>query len=437
MTVIIDGKTIETSGGTILQNARENGIYIPTLCFLEKINEPAACRMCLVEVKGMKGLQTACTTSVRDGMEVVTDTPAIRQARKTNLEIIFADHITDCTECARGHDCELRELSMEYGADDRAYGEGNREAIVDSSSPFLIRDNSKCILCRRCVAVCKNVQGIGAIGVNFKGKSTRIGFLLPTAESGCIGCGQCVTVCPTGALSEADDTAKAWKAIFAKNTSAVAVVSPYVCAQIGELFGEKAGTDCSGKTAAMLRKIGFEKVYLCGKDVELCPAWKTYLEKNHPEELDKQCGGATPWERFAEKYRADREGKLHITAFTPCLAAKGTEGSVDAALTTRELATMWKRACVSSFTAMSEWTKLQNESFDEAPFETEKKTYRYFAEGLAAAEKLLSCGDLAGMTVLACPGGCAMGGGSPNVCEKDRFGIDVKKLRTDALIKEE
>jgi NADH dehydrogenase/NADH:ubiquinone oxidoreductase subunit G len=418
MKIKINGTEIVTAGGTILQVARENQIEIPTLCFLEKVNEIGACRMCIVEIEGVRGVKPACVTQVSDGMVIRTDTERLRSMRRMTLELLCKNHLMACTECAAGMNCKLRDLCKEYGVDDEAFGKGKRKKLVDQTSAHLVRDNSKCILCRRCVNTCKKVQGIGAIAVAGKSKETTVGFSLPLNETDCVSCGQCVAVCPTGALSIHDDTKKAWKSILARNKTAVpvAIVSPYVCNQIGKEFGEPAEADWTGKTAAMLRRIGFQKVYLTGTEVLVCPSWRKYLEVRHPEIASAlPAGNTTPWAAYAQALRAAFKEDVAITAFTPCTASKIEEQtSIDITLTTRELGDMWNRACVSRFTAVTEWEKLPEEPFDVIPEIPVQSHQEPLLSGLANAEALLSTGSLRDLTsVLACPGGCRCGGGSP------------------------
>jgi NADP-reducing hydrogenase subunit HndD len=286
-----------------------------------------------------------------------------------------------------------------------------------------VRDNAKCVLCRRCASVCKNVQGISAIGINFKGAKTNVGFGISLSEAECVGCGQCISVCPTGALSEKDDTKLAWKALLRRgNTNtAVAVVTAQVCIQIGELLGEATGTDCSGKVAAMLRRMGYKKVYKLSGVIGVCPAWRKYLMYKHPERAASLPDDVQPWESFAASYKA-LDSNTDITAFTPCLAAKASySGDLTAVLTTRELVSMWKRACVSNFTALDVWSELPEESFDELPFSVESTSSPAVVTGLVSAEKMLTEGTLKDLTAArACPGGCIMGGGAPAFKESDR-----------------
>jgi iron only hydrogenase large subunit-like protein/ferredoxin len=414
MKIVIDGKQIDAApGATILDTARENGVYIPSLCYLKNINHPAACRVCLVEVSGQNALQCACSTKAAEGMEVVTDSPRIRLARRKSLELMCSDHKMDCTNCPRRGGCELRTLAKEYEVDENAYGIGRRKAMTDSSTPYLVRDNAKCVLCRRCVSACKE-QGIGAISIDNRGGETTIGFAQPLSETDCVGCGACVAACPTGALSVRDGTKSVWKALLGRNKiRTAALVSPYVCQQIGKMFGEEKEQDNTGKTAAMLHRIGFDEIYLTGENVAVCPAWRTYLLKHNAAAAESLPADGQPWTKLAEAYRHEYQNEnVHVTIITPCTAAKGLgNGPWDAAITTTELGEMWYRACVSSFTACEMWRTLPEEMFDRLPIEeTDKKTY---TDGLGKARELFAQGRLEGMNVLACPGGCLHGGGCP------------------------
>ena len=437
MKITINGSGTEVQGGkTILEVCRENGVDVPSLCFLKDINRIAACRVCLVDVNGR--LVPACATAVREDMVIDTCSPRVLEARRKNLELICSDHSMDCTECRRGPDCELRELCREYGVDDRAFGPGHRESMTDSSTGRLIRDNSKCILCRRCMAVCEKLQGVKAIAANRRGGETNIGFGLPLSDTDCTGCGQCAAACPTGALLPTDGTKAVWKALFDKDIYVAAAVYPEVWQRIGELFGDAPGASDGAKLAEMLRKIGFDAVFDMSGSRELaertmlltagwtrgialsgdCPAWRRYIKRFHPEQADRLLD-AYQWRRPLESQCRKNSGSraVYMVEISNCIAAK-TDTQADTALTTREAFEMIRRACVSSFTADRVWHSLKGQDFDlpslpEAPDVPVVPTL--CVSGLAEAEKALhmsSCCAL--LNVHACPGGCINGGGLPH-----------------------
>ena len=433
MKINIDGKVIDASEGmNILQAAEENGIHIPTLCYLKEINCISVCRVCMVEADGK--LVPACSTAIREGMEIATNGLRSREARRKNLELICSDHIMDCTDCPRGVDCELRALCKEYEVNDRAYGLGRRSAMIDTSTPYLVRDNAKCILCRRCEAVCDKVQGIRAIAASNKGNETTIGFSLPLAETDCVGCGQCVAVCPTGALVPKDDTKKVWKAIFDKEKFVVAAVSPSTYLRIGELFGEAPHTDCGKKLSEILRKIGFDAVFDMADEENRrekvmllkassakgtvisgnCPAWRRYVERFHPELIDRLLIPSDWCSELTEHCKAKANNKeVFIVSIASCIADKGNGCKADAVLSTREVFEMIRRACVSNFTANQVWDKLQGEPFDNLPTRDEipDTAIRMLSvNGLIDAEKALKKLDNYELIqVHACPGGCING----------------------------
>ena len=241
----INGIPVEVAkDSTILDAAVAAGIRIPTLCYLKDINAIGACRMCLVEVKGGRGLMAACVTPATEGMEVTTNSPKLRESRKTTLELLLSNHRTDCLSCPRSTDCELQTLCQEYGVDMYRFGNHDMKPDIDDSAPHLVRDNSKCILCRRCVAVCKANQHVAVIGANNRGMKTHIGspFDMSLDNTPCINCGQCISVCPTGALTEKDDTQKVWDALADPDKVVVVAPAPSVRAQLGECFGMPIGT---------------------------------------------------------------------------------------------------------------------------------------------------------------------------------------------------
>ncbi|MBE6772376.1 MAG: 4Fe-4S dicluster domain-containing protein, partial [Ruminococcaceae bacterium] len=250
-------------GITILEAARYAGIEIPTLCYLKEMNEIGACRMCMVEVKGARSLVASCVFPVNEGMEIFTNTEKVRKSRKTNLELVLSTHRKDCLSCVRSGNCELQKLCKDYGVDDLNTYEGvYPEFQYDDSAAHMIRDNSKCILCRRCVAACDN-QAISVIGASARGFDTHIGspFELPLNDYSCVSCGQCIVNCPVGALYEKDDTAKVLAAIADPDKFVVVNTAPSIRVTLGECFGNEIGTNVTGKMVAALRRLGFNKVF--------------------------------------------------------------------------------------------------------------------------------------------------------------------------------
>lgn len=402
----INGIEVEApQNATILEAAHIAGVRIPTLCYLKDINAIGACRMCVVEVKGARSLATACVYPVEEGMEVLTNTPALRKARKTTLELILSNHRKDCLSCSRSQNCELQELSLEYGVDQYKFESGEvLEADIDDSAPHLVRDNSKCILCRRCVAVCKHNQHVAVIGCNDRGYDTHISstFDLPLEETSCVYCGQCITVCPTGALVEKDDTAKVWDALKDDTKHVVVAPAPSVRAQLGECFGMPIGTNVEGKLAAALRRLGFDKVFDVdfAADVTILeegteflgrlknngtlplitscsPGWIKFCEHYYPEFIPnlssckspQQMFGALTKTYYAEKYDIDPKD-IYVVSVMPCTAKKfestrddqNAAGAgypdVDVSITTNELAAMIKKAGIM-------FNSLPDEEFDK------------------------------------------------------------------------
>jgi len=379
-------------GTTILEAARQVGIEIPTLCFLKDINEIGACRFCVVEVKGARSLVAACVFPIeRDGTEIFTNSEKVRAARKTTLELILSTHERKCLTCVRSGNCELQKLCLEYGVTEADKYDGDKPVYeLDYSAAHMIRDNNKCILCRRCVAACDN-QGISVIGANARGIDTHIGsaFELPLNSTSCISCGQCIVNCPVGAIYEKDDTAKVFEAINDPEKYVVVQAAPAVRATLGECFGLPVGTDVTGKMFAALRRLGFDKVFdtnfaadltIMEEATELLsrvknggvlpmitscsPGWIKYCEHYYPTELDHlstckspmQMQGAVIKSYYAEKNGIDPE-KIVSVAIMPCTAKKFECGrddengagypDVDYVLTTRELGRMINSAGIN------------------------------------------------------------------------------------------
>ncbi len=372
-------------GTTILEAARQLGIEIPTLCYLKEINEIGACRFCVVEVTGARSLVAACVFPIeRDGTEIFTNSDRVRKARKTTLELILSTHERKCLSCVRSGNCELQKLCKEYGVDDEGKFDGDKPIYeLDYSAAHMVRDNNKCILCRRCVAACQQ-QGISVIGANARGIDTHIGsaFELPLNATSCISCGQCIVNCPVGALYEKDDTEKVFSAISDPEKYVVVQAAPAVRATLGECFGMPIGTDVTGKMFAALRRLGFNKVFDTnfGADLTIMeeatellsrvngggvlpmitscsPGWIKYCEHYYPTELDHlssckspmQMQGAITKSYFAEKNGIDPKNIVSV-AIMPCTAKKFECGrddengagypDVDFVLTTRELGRM-------------------------------------------------------------------------------------------------
>ncbi|MBR7060657.1 MAG: (2Fe-2S)-binding protein, partial [Eubacterium sp.] len=249
-------------GSTILDAARKIGIEIPTLCFMKEINEIGACRICIVEANEGRGYRqvTACVYPVSEGMEVLTNTAKIQQARKTTLELMLSVHEMNCLSCVRSTNCELQKLCHEYGVDMNAFEGVKPKYEKDTSTAHLVRDNNKCILCRRCVAACKQ-QYVSVIGPNDRGFDTAIGqpFKVSLNETPCISCGQCTVVCPTAALTEKDDTDKVWAALADPTKHVVVHTAPSIRATLGECFDMPVGTLVTGKMVTALKMLGFDK----------------------------------------------------------------------------------------------------------------------------------------------------------------------------------
>ena len=524
----IDGVDIAVKeDSTILEAARIANIDIPTLCYLKEINEVGDCRMCIVEVEGRKGFVTSCVQKVEEGMVVYTNTPSVLEARKTILELILSNHDRKCLTCVRSGNCELQDLSKKFGITNIEF-EGERiEHEIDDKSPSIVRDFNKCVLCRRCVGVCKNVQEIGAIDSINRGFQSCVSTVCNNSlnDVDCTFCGQCIEACPVGALREKDDTKKVLRKIKDKDTFTVVQTAPAVRVALGEEFGMEIGQEVQGKMVTSLKRLGFDRVFdtNTGADFTImeeanefihrlttggvmpmmtscCPAWVRFAEKNYPDELDHLSSCKSPHEMFgaiiksyyAQKFNIPAE-KIFVVSVMPCTAKKyeavrpemENDGysNVDSVITTRELARMIKQANI-------EFKSLEDSNFDdpmgeatgaaaifgttggvmEAALRTaadilEGKDLGNFiyeevrgekgikkstvniagkdvrvvvASGLKNARKIMNeiksgKADYDFVEIMACPGGCVMGGGQPIKNSKTRATTDVRKMRADSI----
>lgn len=395
----IDGRNIEVpEGTTILQAAAKLNIDIPTLCYLKEINEIGDCRMCLVEVEGKRGFATSCIQKVEEGMVVHTKTPEVLEARKTMLDLILSNHHQDCDNCVRKENCELQDLIKQFDKEKTVY-EGTKNIYeIDDKSPSIVRDPNKCILCRRCVSMCNKVQKIGAIGVTERGFNSCVSTAGHNSlnDVNCTFCGQCIEVCPTGALREKDSTQIVWDKINDKNTYVIVQTAPSVRVALGEEFGIPIGTNVEGKMVNALKQMGFDKVFdtNTGADFTIveegtefikrlqnndnlpmitscCPGWVKYIEMNYPENIGHLSSCKSPHEMFGallKTYYAKKEeidpSKMFVVSVMPCIAKKyerqreEMKQDVDAVITTRELARMIKQAKI-------DFVNLEDAKFDD------------------------------------------------------------------------
>jgi NADP-reducing hydrogenase subunit HndD len=389
-------------GSTILEAARIAHIDIPTLCYLKEINEIGACRICVVEVKGARSLVTSCVYPVNEGMEVWTNTPKVLDSRKKTLQLILSDHDKKCLSCVRSGNCELQKLCKDLKVDDEClYAGESNQFDIDLSAAHMYRDNNKCILCRRCSAVCEKVQGIGVIGANERGFKTNIAsaFEMGLGETSCVSCGQCIAVCPTGALSEKDNTDQVFAAIADPTKHVVVQTAPAVRAGLGEEFGLPIGTNVEGKMISALRRLGFDKVFdtdfaadltimeeatelidrITNKGVlplitSCSPGWIKYCEHYFPDMTENLSSCKSPMQMFGatiKTYYAEKMGidpkDIVVVSIMPCTAKKFEIGredqsaagvpDVDIALTVRELGRMIDRAGIN-------FLSLPDEEFD-------------------------------------------------------------------------
>ena len=381
----VNGRTIQARKGEMLLSAlKRAGIHVPTLCHMENLFPSGACRMCVVQVDGRPGLAPSCALPVAEGMEVETHSPRVVRARKTIVELLLADHPDDCLYCVRNRDCELQELAENLGVRQRRYAGAKNESHLDTSSPSIVRDPAKCILCGRCVRVCEEVQGVSAIDFIGRGSKAEIGTAFDEGlnVSSCINCGQCVMVCPTGALREQSDIKQVVDALNDPDMFVVVQHAPSVSVSLAEEFGMKPGLDVCGKMTAVLRRLGFDRVFDTAFTADLTimeeaselahrirtggklpmmtscsPGWIKYVETFHPDFIDnlstckspQQMLGAVVKSCFAEKDGLDPK-KIFSVSVMPCTAKKfeaqrdemapGGVPDIDAVLTTRELARM-------------------------------------------------------------------------------------------------
>ena len=382
-------------GTTILNAAKEIGIKIPTLCYLDGLQNPGSCRLCVVEVEGAATLLPACITEATEGMKIKTNSKRVRSARKVLLELILSSHPWECNTCDRNQDCELQTLAEEYGIREVRFQADIVKLPLDTSTPGIVRDPNKCILCRRCVVACQEVQKVSTLGPRYRGFDTIIGpgMVDMLNDAVCVQCGQCAAVCPVGAISECDDTEKVWEVLEDPTKFVVVQTAPAIRAALGECFNMPPGTLVKGRMVTALRRLGFDQVFDTNFAADLTiieeghelltrlkkklvdndedtklpmftscsPGWINYMEHFYPELRDNVSTCKSPQQMFgavAKTYFADKIGKkkedMVVVSIMPCTAKKfecsrdemtdsGTR-DVDYVLTTRELGKMVKQA---------------------------------------------------------------------------------------------
>ena len=524
----IDGREIEVEEGiTVLQAARKAKIDIPTLCFLKDVNSAGDCRMCIVEIEGRRGLVPSCNTIVEEGMRIKTNTSKINESRKVILDLILSSHNRTCLTCVRNGNCELQTLAEKFGMAEIEYPGKEVEPHIDDLSPSIVRDASKCIMCKRCVATCKDVQKISAIDVAGRGFKSHISTTNEASlnDVNCTNCGQCIQSCPVGALREKETIDDVWLKLKDPDTYVVVQIAPAVRVALGEEFNMPIGTNVTGKMVSALKRLGFDKVFdtNTGADITIMeeasefiervqgngvlpmitscsPGWIKYIEMNYQELLPHLSTCKSPHQMFGaliKTYFAQKEGidpnKIYVVSVMPCVAKKFERqreemqvnglADVDNVITTRELARMIKQAGI-------EFIDLEDEKFDNPMGEATGAAAIFGTTGgvmeaaLRTAQDILTCQDLpkiefeavrggdgikkatvnvagnditvvaasglanaqkimeeikAGkadyqfVEIMACPGGCIMGGGQPVKSSKIRREVDVRKLRAEAL----
>ncbi len=399
--MLIDGQPVPfTDEKQILQVIRKAGIDLPTFCYNSELSIYGACRMCMVEDE-WGGLMTSCSTPPRDGMRIRTNTQQLRKHRRMILELILASHDRDCTVCEKSGRCRLQELAIRFGVKEVRFDNDRTVRPIDSSSPAIVRNPNKCILCGDCVRMCAEVQGVGALGFAWRGSQLEVStaFGRPLAQTDCVGCGQCRLVCPTGALTIRKDTDPVWQALHDPGKRVVAQVAPAVRVALGEEFGMQPGEPVFGKTVAALRKLGFDLVFDTGLGADLtvleesaelmrhldagtdlplftscCPGWFNHVEKKHPDLLPHVSSCRSPMMMFGAVLKEQMKGidrmdgrETVMVAIMPCTAKKGEAArpeyahdgvrDTDIVITTQELALMLQEAGVA-------FSELEDESAD-------------------------------------------------------------------------
>ena len=520
-------KTQVPENMSILEAARTVGIDIPTLCFLKEINEVGDCRMCLVEVEGARGFVTSCIQKVSEGMVIRTNTPGVYEARREVLKLILSAHERKCLSCIRNGNCELQALAEKFGITDIEFEGEISKKHIDDSSPSIVRNTAKCVLCRRCTATCQRVQEIGAIECTNRGFESTISTVgnRSLGDVNCTFCGQCIQNCPTAALYEKENIDEVYEKLKDENTVVLVQTAPAVRVGLGEEFGMNIGTNVAGKMVTALKRLGFDKVFDTntgadftimeeasefidrvknGKTLPMitscCPAWIRLAEMEYPDQLNHISSCKSPHEMFGallKTYYAEKQGidpkNIYVVSVMPCVAKKFERQrdemknndlyNVDCVITTRELAKMIKQANINfeilpdtEFDApMGEATGaaaifgttggvmeaalrtaqdlLTGKDLEEIKFEevrgekgikratvnVDGKDVRVLvSSGLGNAQKVMNkvkegTIDADFIEIMACPGGCVMGGGQPIKSSKTRREVDVRKLRADAL----